>query len=116
MYFHIFGSPLEKITNGNHFGYLEPSEDPNIMLNNNTIQEVTINEVNNKTGDSEVASTVQIGEVRYSKRRCGAVQHNVEQVNENDKKLSWEKTAMMNGLTRRIWNYIYVIVLQKSEI
>ena len=37
VYFHNFGYPLSKSTNGNHFGYLEPISVPNITVPVNTI-------------------------------------------------------------------------------
>ena len=46
VYFHKFGSPLEKITNGNHFGHLEAINNPEVRLNNNTIQEISVNNGN----------------------------------------------------------------------
>ena len=42
VYFHKYGSPLDKVTNGNHFGYLEPINSPQISLNCNTIKQISI--------------------------------------------------------------------------
>ena len=42
VYFHKYGSPLDKVTNGNHFGYLEPIDSPQIALNCNTIEQISI--------------------------------------------------------------------------
>ena len=37
VYFHNIGRPLEKMTNGNHFAYLEPIAVPNLIIATNTI-------------------------------------------------------------------------------
>ena len=37
IYFHKIGSPLQKMTNGDHFGYLEPISEPHLCLRINTI-------------------------------------------------------------------------------
>ena len=42
VYFHKYGSPLDKVTNGNHFGYLEPINSRQITLNCNTIEQTSI--------------------------------------------------------------------------
>ena len=40
VFFHTFGSPLQKISNGNHFAYLEPIPTPNFLVGTNTIKVV----------------------------------------------------------------------------
>ena len=46
VYFHNIGSPLQKMLNGNHFGYLEPVDNHNISLRTNTIETILTNESN----------------------------------------------------------------------
>lgn len=41
IYFHLFGKPLEKTINGNHFGYLESIPTPNFVVEPNTIKAVS---------------------------------------------------------------------------
>ena len=40
IFFHNYGEPLQKMTNGNHFAYLEPDPGCNLSLDRNTIQEI----------------------------------------------------------------------------
>ena len=47
IYFHTFGSPLQRMSNGNHFAYLEPIPTPNFLVEANTIQAVGGNPVKN---------------------------------------------------------------------
>ena len=48
IYFHTFGSPLQRTNNGNHFAYLEPIPTPNFLVEANTIQAVGGNPVEEK--------------------------------------------------------------------
>ena len=41
IYFHLFGNPLEKTSNGNHFGYLEPIPTTSFVVQPNTIKAVS---------------------------------------------------------------------------
>ena len=40
VFFHTFGSPLQKISNGNHFAYLEPIPTPNFLVGTHKIKAV----------------------------------------------------------------------------
>ena len=53
-YFHNIGSPLQKMMNGNHFGYLEPVDYPNISLSTNTIEPIITNDLTLNCSDTSV--------------------------------------------------------------
>ena len=48
IFFHIYGSPLQRMSNINHFGYLESIPRPNVLVEPSTIKAVGRKPVENK--------------------------------------------------------------------